>query len=137
MSTIFNVVLAVSEAVNGRRSNKDLFDAFVSQLTDMSSWLVKFNTTPSDDEIADILNGIRNGMAHALSTPKDILLVNEIGDAHRAARKHPNIYFVSTTDFVDVVEATVAKLSQAHPSASFDPSGGSDRGPATGRTISI
>jgi len=136
MSTIFNVVLAVSEAVNGRQRNKVLFSAFVPELTDKASWMVTPVAAPTDDVIVNILNNIRNGMAHALSLPENIALVNTIAAARQMANAEPNNYFVSTTDFVDVVEATVAKLRQTYPTAQFDPSG-SNRGPAAGRTIKI
>jgi hypothetical protein len=138
MSTIFNVVLAVSEAVNGgRASNKDLFQLFVPQLTDKTSWLVKSGASPSDNDIASILEGIRNGMAHALSMPVRVMLVNTIIDARATAKSYPDNYVVSTTDFVDVVVKTVAELSRRYSKAQFDRNGGSRRGPATGQTIQV
>lgn len=136
MSIIFNVILAVSEAVNGgaEGGNKALFDIFVSSLTDRSTWLAASDTIPSDDDISKILNGIRNGMAHALSMPKNVVLTNTLNDAQRGVKTYNDRYFVSTVDFVDFVETTINKLCQENPGAIFDPSG-KGRGPAMGQQV--
>lgn len=151
MSTIFNVVLAVTETVElaktkKRKSDRELFDAFVPELTNKTSWLAtRSGTTPGDKHVSTILSEIRNGMAHALSFPTykkgadefgRVVLVDTIADTPEVLRERPNAqYVVSTTDFVNAVEGTVAKLSQTHPNAPFDPSKRGDRGPATGATL--
>ena len=123
MSTIFPVMLAVSEAVNpSARTDENLLRAFVSNMIDKTSWLVVPVANLSDDDIARKLAQVRNSLAHQLSLPDDVYLTNTHAEAKDLSKKHPNKYIISTVEFVDVVERTIRRIIQAHPAAVFDPS---------------
>jgi hypothetical protein len=81
-----------------------------------------------------LLDGIRNGMAHALSVPKGVFLTNTLLEAREIAKSRRG-YIISTTDFVAVVDATINKMCAENPNSVFDPlSVVKGRGPATGWT---
>ncbi|MFQ5811620.1 MAG: hypothetical protein ACE5I2_00270 [Anaerolineae bacterium] len=122
MSTVFPVILAVSEAVNpSLEKNKNLLGAFVSRMVDKTSWLVAPMTNLSNDDIATKLADVRDSLAHQLSLPDDVYLTNTSAEAKDLSKKHPNKYIISTVEFVDVVERTIRRIIQAHPAVVFDP----------------
>lgn len=142
MVTIFTVVLAVSESVFQKKTKKgrgqfndgQLIEEFVKQMPDKSSWFIWTGASMSDTGLAYKLTEVRNGLAHALSVPEDVGLINSV--AHLQMNNKDRL-LIGTTQFVDAVEATVDKLTKNNPSVVFDPLKKGSRGPAGGQTISI
>jgi hypothetical protein len=146
MSTIFPVILAVSEAVNPSVcGDENLLKAFVPKMIDKTSWLVAPVANLSDDDIATKLARVRNSLAHQLSVPYDVYLVNTSADARAISKKYPDKYVISTVEFVDAIKRTVRRTIQVHPTVAFDPRPRTPRAPAnrvifpggTGGSISL
>lgn len=132
MQVIFSVILAVSEAVNPNlhRGDERLLKAFVPEMTDKTSWLIAPSGILPDNDIAELLNQVRNALAHQLSLPTNVYLVNTRADAEEFSKKHPTRLFISTGEFVSAVESTVHQLVKSHPQAIWDPHPRHPRGPA-------
>jgi hypothetical protein len=135
LCTLMPVVLSVSEALNpSPKSDKELIGAFVSEMSDTDSWIVAQLTHLSGQlgkaYAAEKLSDIRNGLAHSLSLPTDVLLANTNADAITLAQEFPNACVVSTTGLIDAVEETVQRLVQDCGPVTFDPRGRGTRNPA-------
>jgi len=143
MSTIFAVVLSVSEAVGHHTrilsdfGDKNLIGNFVHRMGD-KTWLVPQPTSSlSDENIATELYHIRNGIAHQLSLPNYIGLINTRSEVKEFLRENPHIKrALCVIEFVAVVKATVAGLIKSYPQAILDPNPqGSPRSPAKRVTL--
>jgi len=122
MLTVFPVILAVSEAVNPNTSgNERLLEQFVRQMPDKTSWLITPVARPPDNIIAKKLVDVRDSLAHQLSLPLDVHLVNTNTDARQLSRGNPDKYVISTAGFVDAAKQTIRKIITSNPNANFDP----------------
>jgi hypothetical protein len=123
MLTAFTVILSVSEAVFRDHYNFPLLKKFVSEMQDKTSWLfaAKANPSPSGVDIAQTLTEVRNGLAHELSLPNNVMLANSSTTARELSKTNTDKYIISTIDFVSAVEVTVNKLIAANPKSDFDP----------------
>jgi hypothetical protein len=124
MQTVFPVVLAISEAVKpSLRGNEALLTHFVHEMNDITSWLItrQSHPNPTEAEVARKLDEVRDGLAHQLSLPNDVILADDMGKARRMAKSEPQKYVISTLDFIEVVRETVEKLIQSHPQVILDP----------------
>lgn len=123
--TVFPIIEGVSEALLGganRPSIKDLFQKFIAEMNDKSSWIITPQATHfSDEDLADKLTALRNGLTHEFSLPTDIRLANNKQDAQVLRALHPGACFVCTTEFVCAVEQTVGRIVTSNPSVAFDP----------------
>ena len=120
MLTVFPVILAVSEAVNGRQSNKELIIAFVHQMIDKTSWLLAPRSNLSDDDIGTKLAEVRDSLAHQLSLTPEILLDNTNEEAEEISEIYRDKYIISTKEFIDAAEGTVCRVSKTHPDVPWD-----------------
>lgn len=133
--TIFPVILAVSEAIKPGRDNKDLVRNLLAQMDDKTSWVIlpRSASKLSDYDLAKKLTEIRDSLAHQLSLPSDVVLANNRSEARGIAEEHPQMYILSTIEFISAVRQTVQELIEAHPSAILDshprvePRGAADR----------
>lgn len=131
MSTIFPVILAVSEAINPALDGAtSLIRAFVPNMADKTSWLIAPVKGLSDDDIAEKLAQVRNSIAHELSLPDDMYMTNTYAEARSLSQEHPDKYFISTVEFVNVIQLTVSRLLLAYPHVAFDPDPRTQRSPA-------
>jgi hypothetical protein len=130
MLTVFPVILAVSEAVNRVKGNEKLLRQFVHEMLDKTSWLITPVVGPSDDIIAKKLAEVRDSLAHQLSLPLDVRLVNTNSDAKQDSKNNPDKYIISTTGFISVVKQTINKIIASNPTMDFDPKPRIPRGSA-------
>ena len=122
MLVVFSVILGVSEAVSRKRRNDDLFEWFVSQMSDKESWILlpefeKFE----EDTIGEKLSDIRNALAHQFSLPVDVVMVNSISEVRWVSKREDHRYYIGTREFVEAVRRTVDKIVKSHPSVVLDP----------------
>lgn len=139
--TVFPVILAVSEAVanctgslvDSNDENLFLFKQFVPQMSD-KTWLISRKSTVniSDDNIAAELNHLRNGLAHGLSQPDYMGLINTRSEVKEFLKENPSVKrVVCVVEFVEATKVTVNSLIQSHPAAILDANPkGSPRTPA-------
>lgn len=118
MSTVFPCVLAVGEALKGSTAApSELVANFLVEMKDRRSWLLPpEGVRHSDVKTVTILEGIRNGFAHALAAPFDVTLCHNRQMALHADREK---WRLMVPDFVDAVKATIVSLSQSQPSLSW------------------
>jgi hypothetical protein len=132
MSTIFSVILTVSEAVlgkepKGKRYLEDtLINNFFSHMSDKDWFLPKNTKAPSDDEIKRYLYEIRNGLSHQISLPEEIGLITTKTDIKYFSGMDV-LYFISVEDFISSVKSTIEKLliEEKYASTKMDPNFGS------------
>lgn len=128
ISTIFPVILSVSEAI-GRHSgtlvsydNKSLFENFVRKMDD-KSWLISRlpQTVLTDEDIATELSHIRDSLAHQISLPDYVGMINTKSEAKEFLKEHHKTSRVlSVAEFVTAVKATVSEIIKKHPHAVLD-----------------
>lgn len=122
--TVFPIIEGVSEALLGahRPTINTLFQTFVAEMDDKSSWITTRQTVHfSDDDLAGILTAIRNGLTHMFSLPTNVLLANNMLVAQVLCAQHPGAYLICTTEFVCAVEQTVCRIVKSNPNVAFDP----------------
>ena len=131
MSTIFSVILTVSEAVlgkepNGKRYPEDvLINNFFSHMSDKDWFLPNTTKAPSGDEIKKYLYEIRNGLSHQISLPEQIGLITTKTDIENFSGMDV-LYFISVEGFILSVKNTVEKLlEERYSSSEMDPNFGS------------
>ena len=132
MSTIFSVILTVSEAVlgkepNGKRYPEDvLINNFFSHMSDKDWFLPNKTKAPSGDEIKKYLYEIRNGLSHQISLPEEIGLITTKADIEKFSGMDV-LYFISVKDFILSVKSTLVKLliEEKYASTKMDPNFGS------------
>jgi hypothetical protein len=140
MCTVFPVILAISEAVNpGLRHDDDLIMAFVASMADKRSWLVapsKGAIVVTDKELGEILTNLRNALAHALSQPIDVVLVNTVAEVVSNPAAPSDRWFIGTTELVEAVRDAASRLIAANAHMTFDPKprGTTERAPAVGES---
>jgi hypothetical protein len=140
MSTVFAVMLSVSEAI-GKHSgtltsydDKSLFDNFVPKIAD-KTWLMSRSPTTvlSDENIATELSKIRDGLAHQMSLPDYVGMVNTKSEAKEFLKVNPTTSrIISVVEFIEAVKATVDAMVKDYPDAALDSNPrGTPRSPAT------
>ncbi|GIK39127.1 MAG: hypothetical protein BroJett011_29600 [Chloroflexota bacterium] len=142
MLIVFPVILSVSEALERAKApssagqsypDKDLFKEFVPRMAD-NSWLVLRdpNSSLSNQDIAIDLSNVRDDLAHQLSLPKHIGMINIKSEAKEYFKDHPGIArVISVLEFVQEVSRTVDSVIKMYPTVPFDPNPkGNPRSPA-------
>ena len=131
--TIFPVILGISEAILNERltieklrkksvTTKNIMEVFTAKMPDKKSWIFHQSSGgTSDSEIIEKITQIRDGLAHQLSLPIDVKLINNNNDAQRLSTVEPNFYIISTVGFIDAVETTVETIIRENPDLIFDP----------------
>jgi len=135
MCTVFPVILAISEALDPSLKNNELVPAFVKKMTDKQSWIIapsKEGTSIADEHLAEKLTHLRNALAHVLSQPVDVILVNKIAEVAGNPTIPPDKWIISTTEFVEAVWDTANGLIETDLSVAFDPKPRGSRAPAEG-----
>jgi hypothetical protein len=123
MLTGFAVMLAVSEAVNGRPNNRDLLSWFISRMGEDRDWIVlPLNVPSSLGLVTNKLIELRDSLAHQLSMPCDVLLAGDRTSAEREAQRSPGKYIIITRQFVDAIRHTVQRIVASNPETTLDPS---------------
>jgi hypothetical protein len=143
MSTIFSCILAVGEALTGGKGGPGAaYQAFYDEIDDHSWLLPPKGTTYSDAEAIEKLRFVRNGLAHALTMPPDVMLLpNRASDKDHEVtygEEHLSRCRLVVPDFIDAVEETINKIGKDSPGVAWDPKGtsmGWDRGPVA--TLSV
>lgn len=130
MSMIFSVVLSVSQAVGEYSSeltnndDENLIKYFVGKMTDRN-WLESRNKNKlpySEEVLTTELKHIRHGLAHQLSLPNHVGLVNSRADVKEFLKEYPSITIViCVLEFIAAVKITVGHLSVNYPAAILDP----------------
>ena len=87
----------------------------------------------SDAKLAEKLNGIRNGLVHALSHDSDIIFVCKISEARENPQSPQKKWYLGIVEFVEAVHITANSLIAKHPSAVFDSKTG--RAPSEGSSV--
>lgn len=81
MLTILSVILAISESIfpsDRKIPDKELMSFFITKMDD-KSWLTKNeNVETTDEELSDILIRTRDGLAHQISLPLGVILVEDL-----------------------------------------------------------
>jgi hypothetical protein len=127
MSTIFSVVFSISDSIlttafNRNYNDKELIDYFIPKMND-KSWIVsRENKTISDLEIINEMNDIRNGLAHQLSLPSYIGLINNKTEAKENFNIYPHISrVIAVQEFIEQVKITANDLIINNTNAIHDP----------------
>ena len=129
MSTIFPVILSVSEAVVGkhigtltRHDDKNLFENFVPRMVD-KDWLISRSSTVfSNKDIATDLSQIRDGLAHQMSLPNHVGMINTKSEAKEFLKANPTTSrIISVEEFIKAVQATIDVMVKNYPDAALDP----------------
>jgi hypothetical protein len=127
MSTIFSVVLSISDsilnsALSRYYSDKELIDYFIPKMNDKSWIISRDNKKISDQQIIDEMNNTRNGLAHQLSLPSYIGLINNTNEAKENFNTYPHISrVIAVQEFVEQVKITANNLILNHTNATHDP----------------
>ncbi len=131
MLTIFPVILSVSEALYKHKNtyslsdpdDQDLFKDFVPRMVD-KTWLVPSAvSTLSDQQVATELSQVRNGLAHQMSLPNYIGLINTKPEVREFLREHPAVkHVICVVEFVEAASRTVEEIIKNYPNIIFDPS---------------
>ncbi len=122
MLTAFSVLLAVEEAVLGPSDIDDLIGGFLPSMKSTNNWFHSPVATPTDQIIAGALVELRNALAHELSMPTGVKMVNTAPQAATAQQQWPGSHVVSVVEFVEDVGATALTIVAANPNAVMDPS---------------
>ena len=115
VTTLFSVILAVSEALMGklsvrkRYSEDTLINYFVDLMDDKEWFISKEPNNLVDAEIKKYLYDLRNGLSHQLSLPQEIGLISTAADLDRLTRLDV-LYYISVEGFIASVKSTVEKI---------------------------
>lgn len=128
MSTVFAVVLSVAQAVGEHSgelkstTDKSLVNYFVRQMADRSWMVPRPPGKPlSEQDIATDLHHTRDSLAHQLSLPVHIGMINVESEAKQFFSDNPSVKrLVSVTEFVAAVKATVGDMTRKFPMAVLD-----------------
>jgi hypothetical protein len=120
--TAFAVLLAVEEAVLTTSRVDDLIEGFVPAMKSKNRWFHSPVATPTDQVIAGALVELRNALAHELSMPTGIKMVNTASQAATAQQQWPGSHVVSVVEFVEGVRTTALAIVAANPNAVMDSS---------------
>lgn len=129
MSTIFSCMLAVGEALALAQSKRkeDAYDIFYDEMADYSWFLPPEGITRSREAAIEKLRYIRNGLAHTLMMPPEVMLLpNRAADkAHKDkfGEAHLKRWRLIVPDFIGAVERTVNQVSSKYAHVDWDPVG--------------
>jgi len=121
MLTAFSVMLALQEAIVGPSGIDNLIGGFVRLMNAKNKWFHSATATPSDQVISDALTELRNALAHELSMPTGVKIVNVAAQAATALQQWPGSHVVSVEEFVEDVGATALVIVAAYPNTVMDP----------------
>jgi len=98
----------------------------------MQQWLLRMSKVTSNSDVATMPAEVRDGLAHQLSLPENLLMVDTMSEAAKQSGRYD--YVFSPKDFIDAVEQTVSSMTVSNPTAQFDPRprGSTPRGPGVG-----
>jgi hypothetical protein len=130
ISTALSIILAVGETFHQTHTAKRTKDRdriaikhFVKHMRDRA-WYVKTRSPKSDlsdEELSIILAEVRNGIAHQLSLPLHIGMVNNKEQLKAIHQLGPNVLdALCVQEFVHSVRAAVADIVEQRPTAVLD-----------------
>ena len=127
MLTILPVMLAVGEALHAESpasddhgpGNLDLFQQFLSKMTDTSSWLRP--RVPVTLSAAGILCQTRDSLAHQMALPDNVRLVETTESADAIVQHSPETYVLVPGKLVAAVEEAIRDIAARNPNLVLDP----------------
>jgi len=119
--TAFPIMLCVAEAIIGTKTDKELISWFIDKCKAKNKWIKKEgNDVLTNDEVFELITGVRNGLVHELSLPTNVVLVGRI---NRNIKRINELIYIDIVSFIDDLQKTTIELIQKYPNSMIDPSG--------------